>query len=59
MYTIQIINKDTNETVLCRKCAGEYTYSEGSLKELKIATRYSRIYTTIRDNEILVITKEG
>ena len=57
MYTIKIINKDKGEVVFSREGVEEYTYNKGLLNELIMTTRLTKVYTTIRDNEILFIKK--
>ena len=55
MFTINIVNKDTNDVVFSNKDVKDYTFNKGLINELTMITEYSRIYTTIRDNEILII----
>ena len=55
MFTIKIVNKDTNDVVFSNKDVKDYTFNKGLINELTMITEYSRIYTTIRDTEILII----
>ena len=55
MFTIKIVNKDTGDVVFSEKGVKDYTFNKGPINELTMNTDFSRIYTTIRDNEILII----
>ena len=44
MFTIKIVNKDTNDVVFSNKDVKDYTFNKGLINELTMITEYSRIY---------------